>query len=138
MSFKSENINSAIIATQYDLRGFYHPLGFRMKRGECGAKLFSCIPGNLVVFAIGFGSEPRNATDDSYVPRDASYEEYLNMCRRFAEDCNPAQKEAVQIILEEVKTQAEEVKRSSGRQGCFLDEGSEFEKVMKALTQVFS
>jgi len=137
MPFKSENINSAIIATQYDLRGFFHPLGFRMKKGECGAKLFSVIPGNLVAFAI-FGSEPRNATDDSYVPRDAPYEEYLNMCLRFAEDCNPAQKEAVQIILEEIKTQAEEVKRDSGRQGCFLGEGSEFEKVMKALTQAFS
>ena len=136
MPFKSENINSAIIATQYDLRGFYHPLGFRLKKGECGCKLFSYIPMNLVGFAIK--SNPHCPTDDSYVDSDAPFEQYLNMCQRFASDCNPAQKEAVQIILGDIMSQLEGVKQKSYQHQFLLEEGSDFEKVMKALTQAFS
>lgn len=143
MPFKSENINSAIIAIQYDLRGFYHPLGFRMKKEDCTPKLFMSIPINLVAFAIGLGGQPRYATDDSYVSWGAPFEQYLKMCQRFAEDCNPAQKEAVQIILAEIKSQAEEMRQKATSDyqlfihRSFLGEDSDYAKVMKALTQAF-
>jgi len=48
MPFLLSNIDRAIIATQFDLRGYLHPLGFRHISKHEGIKGISFIPANLM------------------------------------------------------------------------------------------
>lgn len=81
-NFRRGKIDRAIIITQYDLRGFGHPLGFRM--GKCeSAKCNFVIPGNLVAFAAGLGEEGNTQpVPDVYVDcYRSSFEQCLTMCK---------------------------------------------------------
>jgi len=115
MPFLMANIDRAIVMTQYDLRGFAHPLGFRSKPGG-SPKGFSAIPGNFVSFAAGFGKAGRPPTVDTYVSAlDGSFDEYLAMCRELASDCELSQKEAIQLIVRDIVRQSEEYKAKVAR-----------------------
>lgn len=118
MSYLRSNIDRAIIVTQFDLRGFWHPLGFRQKKGE-SAKSFSVIPGNMISFAAGFGHEEpedRKATDSSYINTfQGSFQQILQMCKRLASDCDLSQKEAIQLIVVDILKQSKKMKAKALR-----------------------
>ena len=113
MPYLRSNIDRAIIITQFDLRGFWHPLGFREKRGE-SAKSFSVIPGNMISFAAGFGHEKvedNKATDSSYINTlKGSFQQILQMCKKLASDCDLSQKEAIQFIVVDIIRQSKKMK----------------------------
>jgi len=112
--FCSEKIDRAIVMTQYDLRGFAHPLGFRMEKCK-SAKCNSFIPGNLVAFAAGFGlgeEGKQQLIPDAFVDYTvSSFEQCLAMCKKFASDCDLSQKEAIQLIILDIFQQNEEMKK---------------------------
>ena len=111
MPFSRANIDRAIVMTQYDLRGFAHPLGFRSDSHKC----FSAIPGNLVSFAIGNGKPDGDLDQDpNYVSFwESSYEDYLMMYKQFAANCEcVSQKEAVQLIIKDIVQKSRERKAS--------------------------
>ena len=109
-AFLTQNIDRAIVMTQFDLRGFLHPFGFRIKGRPC-TKYLLAIPSNMVAFAAGLGRKDSPPTDDLYVDSfEASYEIYLSMCKRLASCCDLSQKEAIQIIVKDVVAQAEELR----------------------------
>lgn len=113
MPFLRANIDRAIVMTQYDLRGFAHPLGFR-EGHKSSAKSLDATTANLVAFAAGFGSEGSgdgSPTDEAYASYfKSSFEEYLAMCKRLAADCDLSQKEAIQLIVQEIVKQSEEMR----------------------------
>lgn len=110
-AFLTQNIDRAVVVTQFDLRGFVHPIGFRIEGRQC-AKYLLAIPSNMVAFAAGLGREDSPLTDDLYVNSfEASYEDYLAMCKRLASCCDRTQKEAIQLIIKDVVAQAEELRR---------------------------
>jgi hypothetical protein len=110
MPFLKENIDRAIVITQHDLGGFLHPLGFRE------AKLFSaknlyCLTNNFTAIAIGFCNDNYKPTDESYVSfRGSSFEDYLNMCKKFASACDPYQKDAIMLIIPKFVKQSRQLK----------------------------
>lgn len=109
MPFLRENIDRAIVMTQYDLRGFAHPLGFRMEY-KSSAKNLDAATGNFMAFAAGCGGG-RVPTDEAragYI--GSSFEDYLAMCQRLAKDCDNSEKEAIQLIVQEIVKQSEEMK----------------------------
>lgn len=63
MNFLRANIDRAIVMTQYDLRGFANPLGFRTKKGS--AKSLDALTGNFMAFAAGCGRE-KEPTDEAF------------------------------------------------------------------------
>ena len=105
MAYLKENIDAAIVCTQFDLRGFWHPLGFRCKLPLEGKDL-SYIPVNLIGFAVGFGKKENNvATDESYCsPFDekTTKESVDKMCKKFAQDCDLFRREAIQLIIKDI------------------------------------
>ncbi len=106
MPFLKANIDRAIVITQFDLRGFWHPLGFRTP--EVSPKSLGAITWNLTAFAAHNGDDTSKPTDESFVESMSSpYVRYLIMCKRFAEDCDLSQKEAIQLIIQDIlKTHA--------------------------------
>jgi hypothetical protein len=108
--FLTANIDRAIVMTQYDLRGFLHPLGMRMEY-KASPKSLSATTTNLVAFAAGRGHGDRKATVKNYVGfDDSSFKEYLAMCKKLAGDCDCSQKEAIQLIVKEIIQQSEQMK----------------------------
>lgn len=110
MDFLTANIDRAIVMTQYDLRGFAHPFGIRLEPLS-SAKSFDAITANFMAFAAGLGRREGNPTDKQFVSYSkSSYEEYLAMCRRLVEDCDGSQKEAIQLIVQEIVKQNKEMR----------------------------
>lgn len=110
MPFLRANIDRAIVMTQYDLRGFLHPLGFR-EPYKASPKSLHAIACNLAACAAGFGLRDEKPTVENFPDCfDTSYEEYLVMCKHFAEDCDTFQKEAIKLIVQEILKQSEEMK----------------------------
>ena len=143
MSFLTANIDRAIVMTQFDLRGFAHPLGFRMK--EKSSKSLYMITGNLVGFAAGLGHEDGKSTDEAYASyHESSYEDYLAMCKRLFEDCDGSEKEAIQLIVLEIVKQSKEMKAevASGKMEASgylkpLEKSNTWGKAVLALAEVF-
>ncbi len=107
MQFLTANIDRAILMTQYDLRGFWHPLGFRIE--ERHPKFLDATTGNFMVFAAG-ASNTSDTIDEGYAPYfDSSFEEYLAMCRDLAACCYEFEKEAIRLIIAEILKQHEEM-----------------------------
>lgn len=106
MNFLTANIDRAIVMTQYDLRGFVHPLGFR-ERHMLSCKSLDATTANFMAFAANSsGRGDCRPTDENYVKYfDSSYEDYLAMCRRLADDCDLSQKETIQLIILEIVRQ---------------------------------
>ncbi len=110
MSFDRANIDRAIVMTQYDLRGFLSPLGFRYK--EHTPKTLDATTCNLVAFAIGLGKDDKTQlTENDYVDYFTStYDEYLAMCKRLVEVCDCSQKEAIQLIIQDIVRRSNQMK----------------------------
>ena len=86
MPFLTANIDRAIVKTQYELRGFLHPLGYREE--ERSAKSFEATTANFIAIAAGLGNYS-GATDASYVNYDLStFEVSFAMCKKLANDCD--------------------------------------------------
>ena len=108
MPIRREKIDRAIVMTQSDLRGFWHPLGFRVGRAK-SSKSHHALTCNLMAFVLL--DDDGNVLDGCYVDRrDASYEDYLAMCQEVCRRCTPDQKEAIQLIILDIFTMGEEIK----------------------------
>jgi hypothetical protein len=95
--FLTANIDRAIVMTQYDLRGFSHPLGFRIHHQH--PKYLDATIGNFVSFAADAGHDGKK-TDEKFVGYfDSSFKDYLAMCKRLVECCDGSEKEAIQLIV---------------------------------------
>lgn len=106
-NFLTANIDRAIVMTQYDLRGFAHPLGVRLKNGS--PKYLDAATGNFVAFAAGVSKEG-GPTDAGHVDFfNSSYDDYLAMCQRLAADCDLSQREAIRLIVKEILHQHSEM-----------------------------
>lgn len=145
MPFLRHNIDRAIVMTQYDLRGFAHPLGVRLSR-LASPKSFDTTTGNFVAFAAKSSSD-KGPTDESYVHylSDSTYEQVLTMCKKLASDCEcSSQKEAIQLIIKEFVKQNEEFwgligsgKRSTSKYLFKLDKTNRWGRLVLALAEAF-
>jgi len=112
MNFHTSNIDRAIVMTQYDLRGFADPLGFR-EGYNSSAKSFYLTTANFLAFAA-HAVEKGMPTDEGYVSlvwgEEVTYESYLAMCRRLKEDCDLSQVEAIKLLVLQIVRQSEEMK----------------------------
>jgi hypothetical protein len=109
INFLTQNIDRAIVMTQYDLRGFAHPLGFREDYMK-SAKSLVATTGNLMAFAANCGRD-RKRTDRYYANYfTSSFKSYLAMCQRLVRDCDDSEKEAIQLIVQEIVRQSKEMK----------------------------
>lgn len=142
MAFKRANIDRAIVMTQYDLRGFAHPLGFRVDH-MASAKALDATTGNLVAFACGIRDEDGGAREYlSYF--DSCYSAYLEMCKALAEACDLSQKEAIQLLVQEIVRQHDqmvaEVKVGTREESPYLkplEKGNRWGKAVLALVEAF-
>jgi hypothetical protein len=142
MDFLRANIDRAIVMTQFDLRGFADPLGFRHEY-MLSAKNLAATTQNLVAFAAGL----KNVDDPNsgYVNSEkGSFEEYLAMCQQLAKQCDLSQKEAIQLIVQEIVKQSEEMKAqvaagTRDKSGYLypLDKGNYWGKIVLALGEAF-
>lgn len=107
MPFETANIDRAIIMTQYDLRGFLSPLGIRFKKMSSEKSFWSTII-NFMAFTIGLGHQ--KPTDTYANPSICTFKEYLEMCEKLKSVCNESQKEAIQLLLQEILEQSKEMK----------------------------
>lgn len=103
--YLTESIDRAIVMTQYDLRGFLHPVGFRIKGKD--SKSLDAITNNLMAFAIK-GSKDEDLNYARY--HESSFDDYLKMCKNVAKDCGVSQKEAIQLIIQEIVKQNKELR----------------------------
>ncbi len=95
--YLTANIDRAIVMTQYDLRGFAHPMGMRLHHKH--PKYLDAMIINLVAFAANVG---HGSTDPQYVSfRRGSFKDSLAMCKRLASCCEGSEKEAIQLIIRE-------------------------------------
>lgn len=145
MNFLRANIDRAIVVTQYDLRGFSHPLYGRLEKG-LRPKDLEAITANLVAAAAGFGQgDYSQSTDENYANSfESLYEDYLAMCQRLAKDCDLSQKEAIQLIVQEIVKQSEEMKaevatgnRTPSAYLKPLEKSNRWGKVVLALAEAF-
>lgn len=111
MAYLTANIDRAIVLTQFELRGFMHPLGVR-----CGPysnhKNFDALTANFVAIAAGLGDYGgRRPTDPTYKDLDrCTWEEARVMCRQLHADCDLSQREAIQFIVRELVKQNAEMR----------------------------
>jgi hypothetical protein len=109
MSFQKCSIYMAIVATQYDLRGFWHPAGFRQKKNE-SSKSFHATTLNLVAFMSKAACNEKLPS-----PFKCTHSEYLSLCQKIATNCNLCQKEAVQLIIRDFVSQNKEMRNEVDR-----------------------
>ena len=103
--YLTANIDRAIVMTQYDLRGFAHPLGVRIEKHV--PKFFDATINNFICFAAHVGKKKTDPEFVSYF--DSSFDEYLAMCNRFAGCCDSSEREATQFIIREFVLQHKEM-----------------------------
>ena len=92
--FNHSDIDRAIVMTQYDLRGFAHPIGTRMNYME-SEKSFDATVFNF--FSFMYNSKPAN-----FDYWGGSYEKYLLECKEIFASCDESMKEAIQLIIKEM------------------------------------
>jgi len=141
LSFLTANIDRAIVMTQYDLRGFSHPLGVRMT--EPSPKFLDATTHNFVAFAAHAGES--GPTDDSWFQEaDRPFEDYLRMCQRLFDDCDASEREAIKLIVEEIVRQYRELVSGALEKGeglpylpQQLDQSSHWGRLVLALVETF-
>lgn len=139
--FLTANIDRAIVMTQYDLRGFAHPIGCRYEFMESPKSLFATTV-NIVAFAARATEDP---PDTDYVSsRDSTFEEYLEVCQRLAADCDLSEKEAITLIVQEIvrqsgvmKSEVAEKKREPSSYLMPLDKSNWWGRTVLALVEAF-
>ena len=101
MTYRIQDIDRGIVMTQTDLRGFYHPLGFRTKRKVAKYVWYATI--NLPAFMAGV-SVKDHEVDPTFVSADsdATYEQHVAMAKAMAEACDASQAEAIELILRNI------------------------------------
>lgn len=116
MGFRFENINRTIVEAQYDLRGPRHPLAGR--RSAMSQKSLEAITADLAAGAMQLN--PDGHVDDPLFVNYAycSYEDYLAMCQQLASDCSPVQKEAIQLLIQEILRQHEKIEAEIASGAC--------------------
>lgn len=143
--FSHAKIDRAIVMTQYDLRGYAHPLGFRFPRLK-SPKMFFFTTTNFMCFAWGAGGKkPRASTRGVFVDwEESSYDAYLRMCKILAKDCDLSEKEAIQLLVREFVSQNEELTaevRDGNRKESWyiqsLSKNTPWGKVVLALAEAF-
>ena len=143
MKFLTANIDRAIVMTQYDLRGFFHALGFRIEKNT--PKSLDAITCNLTGFAAGFDHVDSKPTDDAFANyHSSSFEDYLAMCKQLAKDCDLSQMEAIQLIILEIIKQSEGLKAevAAGKREAShylkpLKKNNQWGKAVLALAEAF-
>lgn len=132
MSFTTANIDRAIVIAQYDLMGFFRPLGTK-SRALSDAKSLDAVTYNFIRFAFGFGSKEKGHQPDEmdYTGyNDTSYSKQLAMCKQLAAACDESQKQAIQSIIKniilqnsilEISAAAEKIKSSGHLQALTKD-----------------
>lgn len=149
--FLSININRAILSSRYDMRGYLHPLGFRMDGIQ--AKGLSYLPINLIHFSASIGIRDENDKEPEctinpeimfyYTDNDLTYEKVLNLCKKFFVECNYIQKEEIQLLLKDVLNRTEELKKEAelkGEKNFYirpLDKNTNWGKIMLGLMETF-
>ena len=141
MPFLTANIDRAIVMTQYDLRGFYHPFGIRL--AKMSPKFLDALTGNFCSFAAH--DKDKIPTIDSYADYfESSFEDYLAMCQQLAFDCDESEKETIQLIIQEIVRQSEEMKaevaagnRDSSPYLQPLEKDNRWGRTVLALAQAF-
>ena len=146
INFLTANIDRAIVLTQYDLRGYLHPFGARL-RYLAHAKYLDASTCNFMVWAAGSGfrnisdREAGTPTDKDYVGyHGSSFAEYLAMCKRLAKDCSLDQKESIQLIVQEIVKQSEEMKTevaAGKREETFYLKSHNWGKAVLSLVEAF-
>lgn len=102
MAYLTKNIDRAIVMTQADLRGFFHPLGCRFKPNTAKDVFYATI--NLPSFmshAKDDGDEP-DATFVSAFDNEATYAQHVAMAKAMADACDLSQAEAIDLILQKI------------------------------------
>ena len=149
--FLNENINSSILSAQYDLRGFVHALGFRMK--GINPKLLSYVPVNLISFSVGCGKEDEDGIKIPptinreilfyYHDENLTYEKVLYLCKKFALECNRIQEEAIAFLLKDILEKTDILKKETESKGEVnnylrpLDKESNWGMIMLGLMEAF-
>lgn len=143
MSFCTADVDRAIVMTQHDLRGFTHPFGFRATY-KSSAKSLDATTGNFMAFAAGIGNDGTSTRDHYASYFESSYEDYLSMCQSMAKGCDLSQKEAIQLIVQEIVKQSEEMKAevAEGKREASaylrpLDKSNRWGKAVLALAEAF-
>ena len=101
MTYRTQDIDRGIVMTQADLRGFYHPLGLRIKPTVPKFVWYATI--NLPAFMAGVNKEDHEV-DPTFVSADsdATYEQHVAMAKAIAEACDASQVEAIELILRNI------------------------------------
>ena len=103
MAYLTKNIDRAIVMTQADLRGFFHPLGIRLKPNSAKDVFYATI--NLPGFMSGSSKDEEEERDETYVSaldNDATYEQHVAMAKAMADACDLSQAEAIDLILQRI------------------------------------
>ncbi len=103
MPFQRANIDRAIVMTQYDLRGFSHPLGIRLDKPT--PKYLDAITCNFIAMAAGLMNEPNSVgTVDDFVDYfgEGSFEDFVSLYQKLAKDCTGDEKEAIVLIFDDI------------------------------------
>ncbi len=142
-NYLSANIDCAIVRTQFDLRGALHPLGLRRKFMD-SPKSLDATTCNLLAIAVGLMTESRPTDTEFKYYGSGSYKETLVMCKRLAADCDCFQKEAFQIILQEIVRQNRQMRtevaagaREASEHLHPLDTNTAWGKTVLALAEAF-
>lgn len=127
MEFLRGSVDRAIVMTQYDLRGFAHPLGFRITKKH--PKYHFALMCNFMSFCC-MSAVKGQAIEGSVYFSDCTDEEYLAMCKELATFCDESQKEAIQLIIKAMARQHMMFRRQivAGR----LEESRYFAQVVKS------
>jgi hypothetical protein len=144
MPFVPSCIDRAIVATQFDVRGFMHELGFRFGKYEC-AKSISYIPGNFICFAAGYGGPEGSEPTEFLLERfDQMFVDSLAVCQKLAAACNRFEREAIQLIVIDIIEQNIELHARAGRTGeeksvylMPLERGNRWGNIVLALVVAF-
>lgn len=144
--FLDKNINNAIIITQYNLRGFQHPLGFRLKYLE-SPKCLDATTANFMMLALGFINKLEDAEDYPLDYADyfsSTYEDYSIMCTDMMKVCTAPQIEAIQIIVKEFIYQGRKIqfeikhkKRPVSQYSFILKKDNNWGKAVISLAKAF-
>ena len=101
MTYRQPDIDRGIVMTQADLRGFYHPLGVRIKPTVPKFVFYATV--NLPAFMAGVSNDDYEV-DPTFVSADsdATYEQHVTMVKTMAEACDASQTEAIELILRSI------------------------------------
>ncbi len=149
--FLGRHISSAILQTQFELRGSVHPMGFRME--GISAKDLSYLPYNLIAFAAGAGRQNRKGESlkitinpeimFDYFDEDLTYEKVLFVCKKFSSECGTVHTEAIRFLLKDILAKTEELKKEAESKGGSngyvrpLNQESNWGKIFLALMESF-